>query len=60
MAQDAETQNYQANRDALIKNWQPEVKSDQEQTSPLPTQESVVSKAQFLSEFINKSDKKLV
>lgn len=60
MAQDAETQNYQANRQALIKNWQPEVKSDQAENSPLPAQEAVVSKAQFLGEFINNSDKKLV
>lgn len=60
MAQDTEMQNYQANREALIKNWQPEVKTDQVETPPLPTQEAVVSKAQFLGEFINNSDKKLV
>lgn len=56
MAQDVEKEHYEANRQALIKNWQPE----QVENSPLPTQEAVVSKAQFLGEFINNSDKKLV
>ena len=60
MSQDAEIQNYQANREAIMKNWQPEVKSDEVESPPLPAQESVAYKAQFLSEFTDKSDKKLV
>lgn len=60
MSHDVEIQNYQANREALMKNWQPVTKPIQAETSPLPTQEAVVSKAQFLGEFINNSDKKLV
>jgi hypothetical protein len=66
MARDVETQNYLANREVLMNNWQPQVAavSDPIQSSVLlqtiPTQEAVVSKAQFLGEFINNSDKKIV
>lgn len=69
MAQDAEMQNYYANREALMQNWQTEVETARinEATPPpmpampqFPTQESVVKKAVFLGEFINNSDKKTI
>jgi hypothetical protein len=69
MAQDTEMQNFFANREALINNWQIQVetarlKNEMPPAMPempqFPTQEAVVSKAQFLGEFINNSDKKLV
>ena len=69
MAQEAEMQNFYANREALMNNWQVEVETARNHnkippampTMPeFPTQEAVVSKAQFLGEFINNSDKKLV
>jgi hypothetical protein len=69
MAQDAELQNYHANREAIMNNWQVQVDTARQYSQPVPampamppfpTQEAVVSKAQFLGEFINNSDKKLV
>lgn len=69
MAQDAELQNYHANREALMNNWQVQVDVARQYDRPIPimptmpafpTQEAVVNKAQFLGEFINNSDKKLV
>lgn len=69
LAQEAEMQNYHANRDVLLNNWQVQVETARAQNQtppampampPFPTQEAVVSKAQFLGEFINNSDKKLV
>jgi hypothetical protein len=69
MAQEAEMQNYHANREALMNNWQVQVDTARQYNQPIPTmpampafptQEAVVSKAQFLGEFINNSDKKLV
>lgn len=68
MAQDAATQNYYANREALMNNWQTQVETArlQNQTPPempqmpeFPTEEAVVKKAQFLSEYINNSGKQL-
>lgn len=68
MAQDAAIQNYHMNRDRLMTNWQVEVdtaRSKGETPPPcpefpdFPTEETVVKKAQFLSEYINNSGKQL-
>ena len=66
MAQDAEMQNYHLNRDALMTNWQTQVdtarlKNEDPPAMPampaFPTEQAVVQKAQFLSEYINNSGK---
>lgn len=68
MAQDAAMQNYYANRERLQNNWQVEVETARTkgETPPpcpefpeFPTEEVVVQKAQFLSEYINNSGKQL-
>lgn len=69
MAQDVEMQHYHANRDTIMNNWQTKVETSRQRsetppempTMPVfPTEQTIVSKAQFLSEFINNSDKKSI
>lgn len=66
MAQDIETQHYYANRETLMNNWQVQVETARNKdlappempTMPeFPTEESIVKKAQFLSEYINNNGK---
>lgn len=67
MAQDIELHHYQSNCDAIMRNWETSVETARvrNETPPempempvFPTEQVIVSKAQFLGEFINNSDKK--
>lgn len=69
MAQDVETQHYYANRENLMQNWQVQVDTARASGGvppampvipAFPSEQTIVSKAQFLGEFINNSDKKSI
>ena len=69
MAQDTEMQHYYANRENQMNRWQTAVetariKNEYPPAMPdmpeFPTEEAIVKKAQFLSEFINNTGKKAV
>jgi len=69
MAQDTELQHFYANRENQMNRWQTAVetariKSQEPPEMPampeFPTEESIVKKAQFLSEFIDNNGKKTI
>lgn len=69
MAQDTEMQHYHANRENQMNRWQTAVETARirNETPPemppmpeFPTEEAIVKKAQFLSEFINNTGKQSV
>jgi len=69
MAQDTEMQHYHANRENQMNRWQTAVETarirselppDMPVMPEFPTEEAIVKKAQFLSEFINNTGKKTV
>lgn len=69
MAQDAAIQHFYANRETVIRNWEVQVSAANErgETPPsmpelpeFPTEQTVVNKAQFLSEYINNNGKQTV
>ena len=66
MSQDVSMQHYYANRDALIDNWQSQVETarirnevppEMPALPEFPSEQAIVEKAQFLSEFINNNGK---
>tara|TARA_R110000868_G_C10387953_1_gene720038 strand:+ start:236 stop:490 length:255 start_codon:yes stop_codon:yes gene_type:complete len=69
MAQDAEMQKYYDQRERVLELWRMQADVARASNQPIPpqpelpvfpTQESVVNKAQYLGEFINNSDKKVL
>lgn len=67
MAQDVEMQHYHANRERIQNNWQVQVDTArvQNETPPecpafpdFPTEQAIVKKAEFLSEYINNNKTK--
>lgn len=69
MAQDTEMQHFYANRENQINRWQTavetarirnEVPPEMPSMPEFPTEEAIVKKAQFLSEFINNNGKQSV
>ena len=68
LAQDAQMQHYEANRERIINNWQVAVETARMngQEPPampdlpaFPTEEKIVKKAQFLGEYIDNSKGKV-
>lgn len=69
MAQDTEMQHFYANRENQVNRWQTAVETARirNETPPempampeFPTEETIVKKAQFLSEFINNTGKQSI
>lgn len=69
MAKDIVQENYYANRERLMQNWNVQVETARAtgSTPPtcppipdFPTEQAIVQKAQFLSEYIDNSKKKAI